>query len=80
MSDVVQLISTVGFPIVACLAMGYYVKYITDRNADKISDMEKQHKEEMTTITQALNNNTLAVQRLTDFIQGSKTKKDEDDE
>ena len=31
-SNIVQAISTVGFPIVCCLVMGWYVKYQTDKN------------------------------------------------
>lgn len=36
--DYVQLISTVGFPIVACMALAWYVKYMTDGFSKTISD------------------------------------------
>lgn len=64
----IQFISTVGFPICACFAMGYYVKYITDKNNEKVDTISKEHKQEMDKITQALNNNTLAIQKLTDSL------------
>ena len=32
--DIVTIIQGVGFPIVMCGAMAYYVKYITDKNRD----------------------------------------------
>lgn len=67
-NSITTLITSVGFPIVACLLMAWYVKYITDKNAEKISEMEKLHKEEMTMVTEVLRNNTLAVQKLTDYI------------
>lgn len=54
-----QLIGALGFPIVACIAM-----YIRMEKADEM------HKEEMTKITESLNNNTLALQRLTDKLGG----------
>lgn len=39
--DIVQIISTVGFPITACVAMGYvYVKEIAGMR-DSISKLEK---------------------------------------
>lgn len=47
------LITQMGFPIVCCLALGWYVKYMTDN-----------HKEEINKITQALNNNTLVLTKL----------------
>lgn len=68
--DIVQLISSVGFPIVACLGMGYYVKYQTDSYRDEVKDMRKEHKEEIRKITEALNNNTVALQRLCDNLDG----------
>ena len=63
-----QAVTTVGFPIVCCGAMMWYVRYITDRNRDDIEKLNQQHKEEMESITMAVNNNTLALQKLTDLI------------
>lgn len=41
MADIVQIISTVGFPIAACVAMGYvYVKEIAGMR-DSINNLEK---------------------------------------
>lgn len=75
--DVVQLISSVGFPIVACLGMGYYVKYQTDTYRGEVSDMRKEHKEEIAKITDALNNNTIAVTKLCDKLDMEGSKHDE---
>lgn len=66
--DWVQLISSVGFPIVACLGMGWYVKYQTDNYREEVRDMQKEHKEEISRITEALNNNTEALQKLADKL------------
>lgn len=54
-NSITQLISSVGFPIAMCAAMGWYVKYITDK-----------HHTEMNEVTEAINNNTLALTRLCD--------------
>lgn len=67
---VLSAISTVGFPIICVIAMGMYVKYITDKHREQIDLMNDDHKKEMTEMTQALNNNTLALQRLTDHLGG----------
>lgn len=71
-NTLIQLITTVGFPIVACGCMAWYVKYITDRNREDMKEERDQHDNEMKKVTEALNNNTLAIQKLTDYIGGSK--------
>ncbi len=66
----IQAITTVGFPIVCCIAMMWYVKYVTDQNREEIAKLNEQHKQEMSEVTQAINNNTLALTRLCDMMQG----------
>ena len=68
-NSIVSIITTVGFPIVACGGMAWYVKYITDRNREDIKEERDQHDQEMKKVTEALNNNTLAIQKLTDYIE-----------
>lgn len=68
MNDIIVAISTVGFPIVACLGLGWFVKYQTDQNNAEVAEMRKEHLDEISKVTEALNNNTLAIQRLTDLI------------
>ena len=67
-SDIVTLITTVGFPIVMCGGMAWYVKYITDTNRLDITREREQHNEEKKKVTEAINNNTLALQHLTDMM------------
>jgi len=69
MNDIMTMITTVGFPIVACLFMGWYVKYQTDNYRSEVKDMQKEHKDEIQKVTEALNNNTLALQRLCDKME-----------
>lgn len=66
MNDVVQIISAVGFPIVAALGCAYFVKWQYEQNQKQIEEMRKEHKEEVQKMTDALNNNTLALQKLVD--------------
>ena len=67
--DFMQIVASLGFPIGACTAMGYYVKYISDKHREQLDALSKQHKEEMKAITETIANNTLALQRLTDLIE-----------
>ena len=67
--DILQLIGQYAFPIVACVAMGWYVKDQGDKNREQLDKIMEAHKVEIKEITTALNNNTLALQRLTDFME-----------
>lgn len=69
--EVQVLISTIGFPIVACLGLGWYVKYQTDNYKTQVDELSTRHNEEMKEVTTALNNNTLAIQRLCDSLERS---------
>lgn len=64
-TNVINAISTVGFPIVMCLILVYVVY-----------KMNEQHKEEMNKMNEALNNNTLAIQHLSDLLGKGDTKDD----
>lgn len=77
MAMITQLIGSVGFPIACCIAMGYYVHEETNKQREQISEIEKRHSDEMNSITTALNNNTLALQKLTDRLEMGELKIDE---
>ena len=69
MDQILALIGQYAFPIVACIAMGWYVKYIQDHYRKDIAEISTRHKDEMDKVTTALNNNTIAIQKLTDYIE-----------
>ena len=66
--DIGTLIGQYVFPIVACVAMGCYVKDQGDKWRDQLNEVMKQHREEVKEITSAITNNTLVIQRLVDLI------------
>lgn len=72
----VQIISSLGFPIVACVCMALYVKEQTKNNREDVKELNKQHSEEMNAfkdeIKEALNNNTMALNKLCDKLEGEK--------
>lgn len=74
--DIVQLISQFGFPVTGCIAMAWYVKYTTDQNNQRMDKLNEQHKEELSQVTEALANNTLALQHLSDLIAWNNTEDD----
>ena len=69
MSQIWEVIGQYVFPIIACVCMGWYVKYIQDNNRMDLQELNALHKDEMQKISEALNNNTLAIQKLTDYIE-----------
>lgn len=56
-ANVTSIISTVGFPIAACIYMAYIVK-----------DMNEKHKAEMDAMKDAINSNTNAINKLETLI------------
>ena len=67
--DIIQIISTLGFPIACCLGLGWYVKTQTDNYRNDVKDIQREHKEETKQMTDTLNNNTLALQHLAEKIE-----------
>lgn len=67
--DVITAINSVGLPAVVAIASMWYVKYREDKNDVRIDKLNEAHKKEMTDITEALNNNTLALQRICDTFE-----------
>lgn len=57
MTEIVQAISTVGFPITMCIIMMYYMQ----KNNES-------HKEEVDTLKDAINNNTLVMTQVLDKL------------
>lgn len=56
-NTITQFVSTLGFPIAVCLICFWY-----------INKREEQHKEEVTELSKAINNNTLVMQKLVDRL------------
>jgi hypothetical protein len=60
--QIVTLIGSVGFPIVCVFAMLYIFRQI-------IIKMEDSHKEELTKVTEAINNNTQVVSEMKNELE-----------
>lgn len=63
-----NMVMNMGFPIVACAAMAWYVKDTNDKHRAEVQQLNEQHRVEMEQVTTALNNNTLALQQLCDKL------------
>lgn len=67
-STVASLIGSLGFPIVACCAMGYFFTRVNDNYRSDIKEIQASHKEEIAGMTTAINNNTIVIQKLVDHM------------
>ena len=73
---IITLVQTIGFPVVMCGIMAYYVKYTSDRNREDLAAERSQHDDEMKQVTEAIKNNTIALQKLTDYMEVKHAKGD----
>lgn len=67
--DIMTIIGQYAFPIVACIAMGLYVHEQTNKHREQLDKIMADHKMEVKEIAIAINNNTMALQRLTDHME-----------
>lgn len=72
MQEIMTMINTLGVPTVVAIASMWYVKYREDKNDERLDKLNEAHKQEMTDITKALNNNTLALQHICDVFEQKK--------
>ncbi len=72
LQEILTAIATVGFPIVACCAMAYFFAKVNENYRNDLKELSKEHKEEMTGMTEAINNNTLVIQKLIDKMDDRK--------
>lgn len=67
-SEITTAITNIGFPIVMCLIMCWFMKYLIDKQREELNSINETHKTEMDNMTQALNNNTVILQKLCDML------------
>ena len=63
LDSITSVISTVGFPIAICLILLWYINKMTE-----------EHKNEMDSMTAALNQNTVVLAELKELIRGLKNE------
>lgn len=77
-----NIISQLGFPLAACIALGFFVYKMWQRQSEETEKMTKQftetvehltqsHREEMKGIQQALTDNTIVMNKLIAKLDGT---------
>lgn len=72
--DWIELISNVGFPIVLCGVMAFFIKYLVDKYTTIINDINEEHKKEVNELMIAIENNTLIITKFIERMESSDTK------
>lgn len=68
-TSILQAIATIGFPIVACIGIAWFFNKVNENYRQDIKELSMQHKEEMQAMTEAVTNNTMALQKLIDKLE-----------
>lgn len=57
------------FPIAACCAMAFFVKYMYDQTNGRIDNLNTQHKNEVDNLSDVIKNNTIALEKMNTLIE-----------
>lgn len=68
MQEVLTAISTVGFPIVACIGLGYFCKYMIDQSNKNIEKMFEMYANANKENREAIEGCTKAIEKLCDKL------------
>lgn len=72
MQDILTAISTVGFPIVACIGLGYFCKYMIDQSNKNVERMFNMYDQANKENREAIEACTKAIDKLCDKIDNDK--------
>ena len=62
-NTILQMVSTIGFPIAMCVYLLYYIKSLDEKYCEQLNNMAK-----------AIENNTLAITKLMGMIDDLETR------
>lgn len=71
-NTVLSAIGSVGFPIVACIAIAVFFSKINDNYRQDLKEMNASHKEEIKNLSDVIAQNTLVIQKLCDKLDNIK--------
>lgn len=67
-NDIISLVNNIAFPIVACIGCGWFIKYEMDTFNKQLEALRKENKETTDSLSKALENNTIALNKLCDRL------------
>lgn len=67
--EIISMVQNLGVAVVMCLMCAWFIKYMFDKFMEKSQTDDERHKQEMDSITEALNNNTQALTKLSERLE-----------
>ena len=67
--SITTIISSLGFPIFCCLALGYWIKVTTESFNKQLDDTRKEHKEEINSLKDSIDTNTIVLTKLLERME-----------
>lgn len=71
MEELMQILEHFGFPVAVCGVLMWYINEINKRFNEQLTNIMNQHKSETDKMVEAINSNTLVMQKLVDRIGGT---------
>ena len=68
-STITTIISSLGFPIFCCLALGWWIKTTTETFNAQLEAQRNEHKEEIKALKDSIDSNTIAITNLLAYIK-----------
>lgn len=68
-ADLLNVLGNYVFPVIACCAMAYFVKYMYDQTNARVDKLNEQHKSEVDTLSTVIANNTTALEKMNTLIE-----------
>lgn len=65
-NTIIAAVGSLGFPIVAAVMMAVFFNKMQESYRQDIKDLNKEHKAESDKMVEAINNNTIVIQKLVD--------------
>lgn len=69
MNEIIEAISSLGFPIVMCIIMVLNNKETVTKYNEQLYEIMNKHEEEIRKVTEAVNNNSLVINKLCERIE-----------
>ena len=70
---IITMVGSLGFPIVACIFMAIFFNKVNENYRQDIKELSANHKEEMSKVTEAINNNNSLLERVLDKLDREET-------
>ena len=67
-NEIISMVQSLGFPIVMCAVMGWFVYFMYNKNRDDMEAIRQSHSQETSELRTAIENNTLVMQKLIDKL------------